>query len=111
ASNSTWGVVGETFLPYAWADEHLAYSDEDAEDFKDAVYGAQDMAGEAALWAAVAAAGMFAGVVGLVGYRRRVRRELTDALLEKKGGGGRNEEEEWDITDPNRQERSNTITF
>jgi len=107
AANSSWDVAGETFLPYAWADEHYTYSQEDADDFNDMIYGTQELANSVSFWAAVVGTAMFVGSAAMFVYRKRVRTEYRETLeglsLVSKGG---DEEGSW-----GREERSGTVTF
>ena len=52
-----WTGINEAYVPYAWTDEHYAYSDDDAGEFKELVYGTQDLAASISLWSAGERAG------------------------------------------------------
>ena len=87
-----WSGIGSAYVPYAWTDEHYAYSDADADDFKDAVYGAQDLAASVSVWSGVACAMLFSCFLWTYFYKRKVRAEYRETLVgmelaDKEGGG------------------------
>jgi hypothetical protein len=71
-------TANATYIPYGWADEYNTFTDDDADEFKDQVYGTQALAASLAIYCGIASGGLFimAGF-GLL-YRRKVRNEMLE---------------------------------
>ena len=98
-----WSGIKEAYVPYAWTDEHYTYSNDDADEFKELVYGTLDLASSISLYSAIASGTLLLCFIWTFCYRKKVEDEFRETLLGMEMGG---KESEGGLVS-----RADTVTF
>jgi len=92
------GSGNKTYIPYSWADEYYEFSEDDATEFKEQVYGTQDLAENIKIWAYVGCGVAGVGALVMVVFRKGVRKEMLEEygkLIEMGGSEGDSMGDRW----------------
>jgi hypothetical protein len=85
---TSWNISnGGVYMPYTWVDENTAMSQSDCNDFKDSVYGTQDLADDLRFYSFFTAGICFFGALLMVLMRRFVLEEFN--LTDEEGDDGK----------------------